>query len=110
MTGTLRIVLLIAAILTAVFMLTKIRNSKIKIEDSVFWLVFSITLALLAIFPIIAETAADMIGIISPVNCIFLIIIFILIIKIFFMTIKISQIESKLEHLVQEIAIKNTDK
>ena len=44
-------------------------------------------------------------GIQSPVNFIFLAIIFVLIIKLFRMTIRVSQLSSKLQTLTQDFAL-----
>jgi hypothetical protein len=47
----------------------------------------------------------NIIGMQAPVNFVFLVIIFILLIKAFMQTIEHSQLEDKLNHLAQKIAI-----
>ena len=57
------------------WILRKIRKSQVRIEDSVFWLLFSLGLILLSLFPQLASWAANLIGVVSPVNFVFLSII-----------------------------------
>lgn len=109
MTTIFRIVLLVVSLCTMVFMLKRIRYAKIQIEDSLFWILFSLMVILLAIFPDIADFMSGVIGIYSTTNFIFLFFIFILLIREFSMTIKISQLENKIKELTQAIAIKSAD-
>lgn len=106
MTTILRIVLIIVCFLTCYYALHKIRKSQMLIEDSIFWIFFSIGLVLISIFPNIAYFLANILGIGSPVNFVFLAVIFILIFKVFSMSIKMSQLEYRIKNLVQQIAIK----
>ena len=41
MSGTLRIFLIIASLVTVAWILRKIRKLKVKMEDAIFWLIFS---------------------------------------------------------------------
>ena len=106
MSLTLRIVLIVVSILTTLFMMRKIRQSKVQIEDSLFWFLFSLLLVIISIFPQIPEFLSELLGIASPVNFIFLFIIFILLIKLFYSTLRISQLDSKLKTLTQQVALK----
>lgn len=101
----LRILLIIGAISLLVFMLKRIRQAKLKIEYTVFWIAFSSILVLMGIFPEVFYWISDMIGFQSPISMIYLIIIFVLIVKLFFTTIQISQLENKIDSLTQQIAI-----
>lgn len=109
MTTVFRIVLLVVSLCTMIFMLKRIRYAKIQIEDSLFWIVFAFMVILLAIFPGIADFMSGVIGIYSTTNFIFLFFIFILLIREFSMTIKMSQLENKIKELTQAIAIKSAD-
>lgn len=110
MTVVFRVVLLLASIGTMLFMLKRIRHAKIQIEDSLFWILFSALLLILSVFPGIADFMAGVVGIYSTVNFIFLFFIFILLIREFSLTIKVSQLENKLKELTQAIAIMNAEK
>ncbi len=92
MTLLLRIVLIVASVLTTVLILRKIRQSKLQIEDS-------------SVFPIVPTVLAELAGTYSTSNFIFLFVIFLLIVKLFHMTIKQSQMETRLRELVQKMAI-----
>lgn len=110
MSTTLRVFLILFSILTCHWVLRNIRRSKFKIEDSVFWIAASGFLVIISLFPQIVEWATDLLGIISPSNLVFLAVIFILILKIFQLSLRISQLESKLQSLVQSYAIEHQDK
>lgn len=106
MTIVLRCVLTLVSIITFMVIIRKIRNSKMQIENSLFWIVFAAGLLILSFFPELATIAAQLLGIYSPVNFIFLFVIFVLLIHQFFSTIKISQLENKLKELTQELAVR----
>lgn len=111
MSGLLRILLIVSAVLMLLFMLRKIRQSKLKIEYTVFWILFSSILAIMGIFPTVFYKISDFIGFQSPISMVFLVVIFVLIVRMFFMTIQISQLENKIDNLVQQIAIdRKTDR
>lgn len=74
-----------------------------------FWILFSAFLLIISIFPQIVSWGAKITGVMSPSNFIFLAVIFILIVKVFRMSIRISQLESKLQRLVQTIALREKD-
>lgn len=105
MSWMLRVVLILASLGTTFFMIKRIRQSKLQIEDSIFWIVFSLLLIILSVFPGIADLLANALGIYSTVNFVFLFFIFILLIKQFLLTIKLSQMETKMRGLAQKLAI-----
>jgi len=110
MTITLRICLVAVSLLTAAWIVREIKKAKIKIEDTVFWIGFSILLILLSVFPGIVVWGSTITGVQSPANFIFLVIIFVLLVKLFRMTVRISQLEHKLQTLTQTVAIQNFNK
>lgn len=109
MTLFFRILLLIVAVLTAIWIMRKIRRCKVRQEDAVFWVCFSIALIILGSFPEIAYWASDLLGIQSPANFVFLIIIFLLIEKMLSLSIQISMLESKMGNIAAELAIRSKD-
>ncbi len=100
-----RLMLILGSLLTVLFMIRRIRHSKIQIEDSIFWFLFSGFLLVLSIFPQLASLAAKALGLQAPINVVYLSIIFLLIIKQFFMTLRISQLDSKLKIVTQKVAL-----
>lgn len=105
----LRILLIVASIITFLYVAKKIRKEQLKLENSIFWIVLSIVLILLGIFPQIVFACAEWLGVVSPVNFIFLFMIFILLYKVFVQSIKIAHLEEKISNLVQEIAVREHD-
>ena len=105
MTTMLRIVLVIVSVLTTWMIMRKIRTSQMRIEDSIFWIGFLFMLILFSVCPQIVYWMSDLSGTQTPVNFIFTFIIFVLIVRMFRMTVKISQLETRLRDLVERIAI-----
>lgn len=105
MTGTLRIALILVSVGTLFLMMRRIRQSKMQIESAVFWIVLALVLVVFSIFPAVADFAAHCLGIYSTANFLFLFAIFVLIVKVFYMTIHISQLEMKIRELVQQMAL-----
>ena len=100
-----RICLIVGSLFTAGFILRRVRMAKVQIEDTIFWLAFSAALLILAIFPGIAYWAADLLGFMSPINFVYIVIIFLLLAKKFFMSIRLSQLDSKVRMLTEQVAL-----
>lgn len=105
MTVILRCVLIVVSILLTFFVLKKIRQSKVKIEDSIFWVMFALMMVVFSIFPGLADILSDFVGTYSTSNFIFMFVIFILLVKVFFLSLKISQLESRVTELIQQLAL-----
>ena len=97
-----RICLILGSLITAGYILRRVRQAKVQIEDTIFWLLFSAALLILAIFPGIAYWAANLLGFMSPINFVYVVIIFLLLAKQFFMSIKLSQLDSKVRILTEK--------
>ncbi len=105
MSYVLRIILLIVSILSIVFVLKKIAIENIKIAEAIYWILFFGVIIFLSIFPQVAVYFAEILQIESTANFVFLFFLFLLIIKIFLLSIKCSQLENKLMVLTQYLAI-----
>lgn len=101
----LRLLLMIFALSSSVYVIRKIRKSQMKIEGAIYWIVLVIMILLLSIFPGIGIKIAGWIGIESPANLIYLVMIFMALEKIFSLSVKVSQLEYKLSILAEETAI-----
>ena len=110
MTPTLRVVLIVVSILTTFMIMRKIRQSKLQIEDSIFWLGFSSILIVFSIFPWLPDLLAELAGTYTTANFIYLSVIFLLIVKMFHMSIKQSQLETKIKDLAQKIALDENER
>lgn len=107
MSPTLRALLVVASIFTVIWILWQIRKFKVKMEDAIFWTFFAFVLLVLAIFPEISFGLSRLLGFISPANLIYLVVIFLLVEKIFTLSIVVSQLEEKVSILSSELAIRS---
>ena len=105
MTALFRLVLIVVSVGTCALINHKIRRSRISIEESVFWLLLSLMFVVFALFPVLPDTLAGLLGIYSTPNFLFLFIIFILLVKNFNMSMKLGALEERLKTLVQELAL-----
>lgn len=105
MSGALKILMILGAVFLMVFMIKKIRQAKVKIEYTVFWIIFSGILVLMGIFPQLFYWVSELLGFQAPINMIYLVIIFVLIVKLFLISVQISQLENKVDSLTQQVAI-----
>ncbi len=110
MTTGFRILLIIAAICSFAVVIGNIKKSKLRISDSIFWFLFAAMLILLAVFPQIAYFFGGLLGIISTVNLVFLVVIALLIFRLFALTIRVSELDAKIEELTQVITLQNHER
>ena len=106
----LTIALIAASVLTATFVFIKIKKSQFKIGDTLYWLLFCLFLLAMSLFPKGIFWISDLIGFESPSNFIFVVIIFLLLVKIFLLDARVSKNEDKLTKLSQRYAIDNETK
>ena len=104
MTLLFRAFLILGAFLSVFMVIKKIKKSHFKIEDSLFWILFSGLILFLSIFPEITFFISEWLGVESPTNLVFLIIIFLLIVRNLSLTEKISYLNIKFEELVIKTA------
>ena len=104
-----RTILICISFMTMGYMINKIRQSELEIEYSLFWIAFSLLLIFMSVFPYTVYWLTDIIGLQSPINLVYLGIIFILLLKNFSTTLQISKLENRLKTLVQEIALRNKE-
>lgn len=105
----LRLFLILGCVLTLLFFLSKINKSKLKINHSIFWIVFGFVLLILAVIPESIFQISYMLGFQSPVNLLYLVIIFLLVVKLFTNTMKISRLNEQVAALTQDLAIYKLD-
>ena len=110
MTLTLRVVLVLVSLMTLLFVMRKVRSSKIRLEDSMAWILFSGGLFVLSVFPGIFDFLAELAGVYSTVNFVFLFFIFVLLILCFSLNMKVSQMDTKIKELTQLLAIEKFER
>ena len=111
MSTMMRILLIAGSLLTAVYVLRRVRKSRLRTEDSVFWLFFSLILVLMGLLPDLVTRLASWMGVLSAANLVFLIVIFFLMIKLFLMDQRIAALQRQVTETVQAVALqeKNED-
>lgn len=107
MSLSLRILLLVGALLAFWFIITRVRRNKILMQDAIYWVLLSVLLLVAAIFPGVFIRLSQALGFISPSNFVFLVIVALLLVKIFTNSIEISMLRHKVEELAQEVALRD---
>lgn len=110
MTITLRIILIISSLISFLLCVTKIKQAKLKVENSVTWMVGSILLIIMSIFSRAVEWISNKLGFMAPVNFVFLVIMGFLLIQTFIDNIRISKLNEKIKDLNHYIALKEHEK
>lgn len=110
MTPVFRIILIVVSILSTWYILKKIRQSKLQIEYAIFWIIFSGVLVIISLFPWLVSLFTRLLGMQLPVNFVFMVFIFILLVKLFMMTIELSALENKVKDLTQELALEEKER
>ena len=105
-----RILIAIGGIIVFSFIIMNIRRSKMVIGDSVFWFLFSTLLLVIGIFPELFFAIARLLHVASASNLAYLFLIALLLIRVFQQDIKISTLNTKLQKLIQDEAIRDAEK
>ena len=98
----LQILLIIATILFTIFIIIKTSKKKLNYKLTLLWLCFGFSIIILAIFPQIIIEISKILHIETPVNALFLIFLFLLIVVVFYLSAEVSKIQDKITILVQE--------
>lgn len=109
MSITLRIILIACSMLAFLLCVTRIKQAKLKVANSVIWMAGSIILILMSIFSGCVEWISNKLGFMAPVNFVFLIIMVFLLIQTFVNNIYISSLNEKVKELNHYIALKEYD-
>ena len=109
MTLVLRILLLIGALFAMGIVINSVRKSKIRISDSVYWVVSAVILVLFALIPQLAYFFSGLFGFMSPANFVLMLVIVLMLIRIFHQSCAISKLTYKVEQLSAELALRDKD-
>ena len=101
----LRLVLVASSLMVFFFIIRKIRKSKIRIDESIFWIVSSLLFLLMALIPSAVISISEKMGIESPANLVFLVTVGIVFLKSFFTSISLSAQLEKHAQLTQYVAL-----
>lgn len=106
MSVALRILLLVGAVAMLLFVVKSIRKSRIQMKDALVWVLIAVLIAVFGIFPIIPMWIANLVGIESTANMVFLVFIAILLLCIFSLSLRVSMLEDRIITLTGEVAIR----
>ena len=104
----LRISLLLGALFALGIVINSVRKSRIRISDSVFWVISATLLLLFAIIPQIPFFFSRLFGFVSTSNFVF-VVIALMLIKLFHQSCSISRLTYKVELLSATIALHDKD-
>ncbi len=109
MSPVLRIALILSSVFVFFFVMKKIRKAQLNIDDSIYWIFFAVLLLVMSIFPQIVLRTSELFRVQSPANLVFLIVSFMIVVKLFQVSIDTSVQKRRLNHLVQKLALLNHD-
>ena len=100
-----RLFLFLISVGTLFFVLRKIRNAQTQIDGAVFWILFMVGLVVVSIFPGIVIYISTLLGVESPANFVFLSIMFLLLLKVFNLSLQASKFKYQIHQLTQRMAL-----
>ena len=106
----LRIILIIASLYSCFLCIKKIKQAKLKVENSLIWMLGSIVLIFMSIFINAVEWLAGKLGFMAPVNFVFFAIIGFLLVENFMSNLKIAMLNEKVKNLDHYIALEEYEK
>ena len=106
MSFKLQLVFILASLINFLFVIKKIQKHGLNIDDAIIWILWSIGLLIISIFPQIPGWISRELGFMSTSNFIFCAFIFFLYIMLFTQTAQISKLKEKQKELIQKLSIK----
>lgn len=110
MSITLRIFLIVCSVIAFLLAVTKIKQAKLKVANSVIWMIGSIVLIFMSVFCNAVEWMSIKLSFMAPVNFVFLVVIVFLLIETFMENIRISELNEKIKDLNHYIALSEYEK
>ncbi len=96
---------IIISILIIIFIVHSVKKSKLSIKESFWWMIGSIAILVLSIFPNIVNCVAEIFDVSYPPTILFVFCILFLIYMIFRNSKRIAEQQEKITELVQQVAI-----
>lgn len=105
----LRIILILGSLISFILCVKKIKQAKLKVENSIIWMLGSFVLILMAIFDGAVGWIANKLGFMASVNFVFLIMIFFLLMQVFIDNMRMAELNEKVKNLDHYIALKENE-
>ena len=106
----LRVVLIICSLLSFVLCIKKVKQCKMRVADSIIWIIGSFLLILMSVFSHAVEWISIKLGFMAPVNFVFLVIIGFLLVENFMSNLKRAMLNEKVKNLDHYIALEEYEK
>ena len=106
----LRVGLIICSLLSFVLCIKKVKQCKMRVADSIIWIIGSFLLILMSVFSNAVEWISIKLGFMSPVNFVFFAIIGFLLVENFMSNLKIAMLNEKVKNLDHYIALEEYEK
>lgn len=106
MSIVMRVLLIVVSVCTFAYMIRKLRTSQMQTMDTLYWTLFSLTILIMSLFSELVIKCAEYLGVLSPVNFVYLVIIFFLILRIFLLNVRVCKLELKLNEYVEKMAVR----
>ncbi|MBR1828872.1 MAG: DUF2304 domain-containing protein [Atopobiaceae bacterium] len=100
-----RLLLLCGALVAMLMVVNKIKKDKILMVDSIFWVVSSVVMMVVAAVPELAIAFSRILGFQSPSNFVFFCVVGFLFVKVFGDSAEISLLKNRVDELTQELAL-----
>ncbi len=101
----LQLFLIVISLTFLIYIFSLVRKEKLELKYTLAWCLMGFVLVLIAVQPQIVEIIAELLGIGLPVNAIFLLGIFCILIILLTLTVAISRTSIRTKRLIQELAI-----
>lgn len=105
MTTVFRVLLIVGILGYFVIIFDLLRKKSLNLKYSLLWIFSGVIMLIIAIFPVIMDAIADLLGIASVVNAVFLLALFCVIMIVMSLTSIVSKQNAKMIRLIQTIAL-----
>lgn len=102
-----RIVMALVAVCVLLYIMRKIGKKRLQVHYAIYWTIFTVLIVFFCIFPNVINYFANIFNVQVSVHLFLIGFSFLLLIKLFDDTVRISALERKIENLTQNIAVKN---
>jgi len=88
-----------------IYIFSLVRKEKLELKYTLAWCLMGLVLVMIAVQPQIVEIIAELLGVGLPVNAVFLLGIFCILVILLTLTVAISRTSIRTKRLIQEMAI-----
>lgn len=106
--NTASIFFLVLGLILVIAVIRLVRNLKLREKYAALWLLTAVVIAVLMIFPRLLDSLASLVGVVTPVNLLFLIGLVLLLGVCLHLSLEISRLEDETRVLAEEAAIQRS--